>query len=359
MRDFSVAILAQASVSLLRLRVRALIAFSTSMAASPSSALRPRAPFTIRHGSILVHVNDSAHLPAALAAINPAASARNECLFEKTARHALLCVSDALGMHFPSLGAALPHIRRKRCLSTNLYKRLVQLNITASLLRHSTEAWHKQISSELDASLLATSCPKCSIISEHASSVSSENHVAPMESFDITLDGHLTPVIARASSLPCSPRRTTTPVSPCDPPAEQVPLAEDNCITNSTPVLPQPQVDTNIDKHITLECKSENSQYHDMVASRKKELEEYIRGQQATRGLKEMQITRLGKLQALKDKARGYSKSKKKSLLADLATTETEILQITKDLDLQLEKAEANISKAASNLKEFIKNAPS
>eukprot|EP00746_Dinoflagellata_sp_MGD_P156777 gnl/MRDRNA2_/MRDRNA2_85965_c0_seq1.p1 gnl/MRDRNA2_/MRDRNA2_85965_c0~~gnl/MRDRNA2_/MRDRNA2_85965_c0_seq1.p1 ORF type:complete len:362 (-),score=29.10 gnl/MRDRNA2_/MRDRNA2_85965_c0_seq1:403-1425(-) len=111
------------------------------------------APITIRHGHVIIHLNDASHLTSVLAAVRadeltpPISDSLDShaSLIRDTAVSIQDVISTKLNTHCSSPRDAIDTLRRNRGLSTRVFKRLTQLNAADSLLRHVSENWTKTL----------------------------------------------------------------------------------------------------------------------------------------------------------------------------------------------------------------------
>jgi len=124
---------------------------------------RSLAALVIRRGHEVIYVHDQLLAQQYLHSGSSLDTAEDNKL-SNLAKSALVMLAEHQGVHFSSLGQAMPTLRRQ--VSSGLYKELQRVNIAASVLRHFTQPWADCLLQRFKGEL-ATSASPCSVLSAH------------------------------------------------------------------------------------------------------------------------------------------------------------------------------------------------
>eukprot|EP00746_Dinoflagellata_sp_MGD_P035642 gnl/MRDRNA2_/MRDRNA2_185324_c0_seq1.p1 gnl/MRDRNA2_/MRDRNA2_185324_c0~~gnl/MRDRNA2_/MRDRNA2_185324_c0_seq1.p1 ORF type:complete len:247 (-),score=40.89 gnl/MRDRNA2_/MRDRNA2_185324_c0_seq1:776-1516(-) len=180
-------------------------------------------PVTVRHGHMVVHINEVSMLQEVIPALRAEdvtshgdSKVNNERVMSirSTASSIQHCIAESLNLHCSSLRDAIFHLKRRRGLSSSLFKKLMRINAADTLLRHTSAEWMSSVEAESQ-----NSCAKaCNF---------SEDHALPVKNsflhFSIPADDNSDSCRGAPAKIEISRDCGETPVVDCKSSADNVP----------------------------------------------------------------------------------------------------------------------------------------
>jgi hypothetical protein len=180
----------------------------------------PRAAITLLRGNLKVFVNDTACLPALLAALEPPAPpGQLYSAIHSTSEQLRLSISSSLGIHCSTLRDAIFHCRLS--LPSSTVRKLNNINTANSFLRHTTTSSLADLLEDVSTRLAEHKVPNhrdiweplpCTFISL-ADHIGINNDTSPVPADNYTLNAELLSQHTNTTPLPLRPvpRHPTTP----------------------------------------------------------------------------------------------------------------------------------------------------